>query len=98
LLAGRRARQRCAGRVQRRAALDDLRTFAEVYGRIKDDYVEGVQDRTLLESAIRGMLSGLDPHSAYLDREEYRDLQVGTTGEFGGLGSRSAWTTDSSRS
>ncbi len=66
--------------------LDDLRTFAEVYGRIKDDYVEGVQDRTLLESAIRGMLSGLDPHSAYLDREEYRDLQVGTSGEFGGLG------------
>jgi carboxyl-terminal processing protease len=66
--------------------LEDLRTFAEVYGRIKDDYVEGVQDRALLESAIRGMLSGLDPHSAYLDREEYRDLQVGTSGEFGGLG------------
>ena len=66
--------------------LDDLRTFAEVYGRIKDDYVEGVQDRALLESAIRGMLQGLDPHSAYLDKEEYRDLQVGTSGEFGGLG------------
>ena len=66
--------------------LDDLRTFAEVYGRIKDDYVEGVSDKTLLESAIRGMLTGLDPHSSYLDKEEYRDLQVGTTGEFGGLG------------
>jgi carboxyl-terminal processing protease len=66
--------------------LDDLRTFAEVYGRIKDDYVEGVRDKALLESAIRGMLSGLDPHSAYLDKEEYRDLQVGTSGEFGGLG------------
>jgi carboxyl-terminal processing protease len=66
--------------------LDDLRTFAEVYGRIKDDYVEGVNDKTLLESAIRGMLTGLDPHSSYLDKEEYRDLQVGTTGEFGGLG------------
>ncbi len=66
--------------------LDDLRTFAEVYGRIKEDYVEGVKDKTLLESAIRGMLTGLDPHSSYLDKEEYRDLQVGTTGEFGGLG------------
>jgi carboxyl-terminal processing protease len=66
--------------------LDDLRTFAEVYGRIKDDYVEGVRDKTLLESAIRGMLTGLDPHSSYLDKEEYRDLQVGTSGEFGGLG------------
>jgi carboxyl-terminal processing protease len=66
--------------------LGELRTFAEVYGRIKEDYVEGVKDKTLLESAIRGMLAGLDPHSAYLDKEEYRDLQVGTTGEFGGLG------------
>jgi carboxyl-terminal processing protease len=66
--------------------LDDLRTFAEVYGRIKSEYVEGVQDKTLLKSAIRGMLSGLDPHSDYLDKEEYRDLQVGTSGEFGGLG------------
>lgn len=66
--------------------LEDLRTFAEVYGRIKNDYVEGVKDKTLLESAIRGMLSGLDPHSDYLGKEEYRDLQVGTSGEFGGLG------------
>lgn len=66
--------------------LDDLRNFAEVYGRIKDDYVESVRDKPLLESAIRGMLSGLDPHSAYLDKEAYRDLQVGTSGEFGGLG------------
>jgi C-terminal processing protease CtpA/Prc len=48
--------------------LDELRTFAEVYGRIKDDYVEGVGDKTLLEGAIRGMLSALDPHSAYLTR------------------------------
>ena len=66
--------------------LDELRTFTEVLVRVKRDYVEPVQDKTLLESAIRGMLSGLDPHSAYLDREEYRDLQVGTRGEFGGLG------------
>jgi carboxyl-terminal processing protease len=66
--------------------LKELRTFAEVFGRIKSDYVEPVDDKTLLESAIRGMLSGLDPHSSYLDKEEYRDLQVGTSGEFGGLG------------
>lgn len=66
--------------------LDDLRTFAEVFGRIKSDYVENVDDRELLASAIRGMLGGLDPHSSYLDPEAYRDLRVGTTGEFGGLG------------
>jgi carboxyl-terminal processing protease len=66
--------------------LNELRTFAEVFGRIKSDYVEPVDDKTLLKNAIRGMLSGLDPHSSYLDKEEYRDLQVGTSGEFGGLG------------
>jgi carboxyl-terminal processing protease len=66
--------------------LSDLRTFAEVFGRIKDEYVEGVEDKSLLEGAIRGMLAGLDPHSSYLDSEEFRDLQVGTQGEFGGLG------------
>jgi len=66
--------------------LKELRTFAEVFGRIKSDYVETVDDKALIESAIRGMLSGLDPHSSYLDQEEYRDLQVGTSGEFGGLG------------
>ena len=51
--------------------LKELRTFAEVFGRIKSDYVEGVDDKNLLESAIRGMLSGLDPHSSYLDQDEY---------------------------
>jgi carboxyl-terminal processing protease len=66
--------------------LDDLRTFAEVFGRIKSDYVEDVDDRELLASAIRGMLGGLDPHSSYLDPDAYRELRVGTTGEFGGLG------------
>ena len=66
--------------------LDDLRTFAEVFGRIKSDYVEDVEDRELLASAIRGMLGGLDPHSSYLDPDAYRELRVGTTGEFGGLG------------
>jgi carboxyl-terminal processing protease len=66
--------------------LEELRTFSEVFGRIKNDYVESVDDRALLESAIRGMLAGLDPHSSYLNKDEYRDLQVGTSGEFGGLG------------
>ncbi|MCG7955589.1 MAG: S41 family peptidase, partial [Candidatus Thiodiazotropha endolucinida] len=55
-------------------------------GRIKANYVEPVEDEVLLENAIRGMVSGLDPHSNYLDAEDYKDLQVGTKGEFGGLG------------
>ena len=66
--------------------LQELRAFAEIFGRIKQDYVEPVQDDVLLEYAIRGMLTGLDPHSAYLDADEYKELQVGTSGEFGGLG------------
>lgn len=65
---------------------EELRTFTEIFGRIKQDYVEPVSDKDLLESAIRGMLAGLDPHSSYLDSEEYKDLKVGTTGRFGGLG------------
>ncbi len=66
--------------------LSELRNLSEVFGRVKDDYVESVDDKKLLEGAIRGMLSSLDPHSAYLDEEEFKDLQVGTTGKFGGLG------------
>lgn len=65
---------------------EELRTFAEIFGRIKQDYVESVDDKELLENAIRGMLVGLDPHSSYLDAEEYKELKVGTTGRFGGLG------------
>ena len=66
--------------------LDELRTFASVLDAVKQDYVEPVQDKALLENAIRGMLGNLDPHSAYLDAEAFQDLQVGTSGEFGGLG------------
>ena len=66
--------------------LDELRTFAEVMDRIKSAYVEPVSDKTLLENAIKGMLSNLDPHSAYLEPEAFRDLQESTSGEFGGLG------------
>jgi carboxyl-terminal processing protease len=65
---------------------EDLRTFTEIFGRIKRDYVEPVSDKKLLEDAIRGMLAGLDPHSAYLISEEYQELKEGTTGQFGGLG------------
>src|SRR5688572_16870682 len=66
--------------------VDDLRLFSDVFGRIKNDYVEPVEDRKLIKEAINGMLTGLDPHSAFLDQEAYRELQVGTQGEFGGLG------------
>ena len=66
--------------------LNELRTFTEIFAKIKSDYVEQVDDKELLENAIRGMLEGLDPHSAYLDEDSYKDLQEGTSGEFGGLG------------
>jgi len=66
--------------------IEELRTFTDVFGRIKNDYVVEVDDKELIENAIRGMLSGLDPHSSYLDAEDYTELRVGTTGQFGGLG------------
>jgi len=66
--------------------LEGLRAFTDAYARIKNDYVEEVDDKLLLENAIRGMLTGLDPHSSYLNAEEFKDLQIGTSGEFGGLG------------
>jgi carboxyl-terminal processing protease len=65
---------------------DDLRGFVEVLNKVKADYVEPVDDKTLLQNAMRGMLSGLDPHSAYMDKEEFKDMNVVTTGKFGGLG------------
>ena len=65
---------------------EELRAFSEIFGRIKTDYVEPVSDKKLLQDAIRGMLTGLDPHSAYLDVDEFKELQEGTSGEFGGLG------------
>src|SRR5512134_7295 len=66
--------------------IEELRAFTEVFGRVKSDYVEPVDDKKLITEAINGMLTGLDPHSAYLDQEAFRELQVGTQGEFGGLG------------
>ncbi|MBC7804021.1 MAG: S41 family peptidase [Candidatus Parcubacteria bacterium] len=66
--------------------VEELRSFTEVFGAIKQNYVEPVEDKKLITEAINGMLSGLDPHSAYLDAEAFRELQVGTQGQFGGLG------------
>ncbi|MBL4762594.1 MAG: PDZ domain-containing protein, partial [Gammaproteobacteria bacterium] len=66
--------------------LDELRTFTDVLSRIRSDYVETTNDKDLLEDAVRGMLAGLDPHSSYLNTEEFKELQIGTTGQFGGLG------------
>lgn len=66
--------------------VEELRAFAEVFGRIKSDYVDPVTDKKLIGEAINGMLNGLDPHSTYLDADAFKELQVGTQGEFGGLG------------
>ena len=66
--------------------VEELRAFADVFNAIKQGYVEPVEDKKLITHAISGMLSNLDPHSAYLDVEAFKDLQVGTQGEFGGLG------------
>ncbi len=63
-----------------------LNLFGDVFERVRADYVEKPDDRKLVESAINGMLSGLDPHSSYMDPKSFRDMQVQTRGEFGGLG------------
>ncbi len=72
--------------VEERLSLDELQMFADVFQQIRMGYVEEVDDSTLFEYAVRGMLEGLDPHSAYLDKEDYSDLQTTTDGEFSGLG------------
>ena len=66
--------------------LDELRQLSSVFAAIKDNYVEPVKDKTLIDNAIAGMVNNLDPHSAYLNADDYRDMQSSTTGEFGGLG------------
>jgi carboxyl-terminal processing protease len=72
--------------VQQAMPIAELQKLAEVYGLIKSDYVEPVDDRKLLTDAISGMVASLDPHSAYLDQKAYRDLREGTQGKFVGLG------------
>ncbi|HTN49363.1 MAG TPA: S41 family peptidase [Burkholderiaceae bacterium] len=66
--------------------LEEIRQFTEVFGAVKQNYVEPVDDKKLMQEAISGMLSGLDPHSAFLDAEAFKDMQSSTQGEFGGLG------------
>lgn len=66
--------------------LKELRTFTEVYNRIKNDYVEPIDDKKLIEDAVHGMLSRLDPHSAFLDKQSFSEMRIGTEGQFGGLG------------
>ncbi len=66
--------------------LEEIRQFTEVFGAVKQNYVEPVDDKKLMQEAISGMLSGLDPHSAFLDADAFKDMQSSTQGEFGGLG------------
>ena len=66
--------------------IEDLKIFAEIFGKIKSDYVEDIDDSQLLNDAIKGMLDGLDPHTVYLDPESFREMNIDTHGEFGGLG------------
>jgi carboxyl-terminal processing protease len=66
--------------------LDEIRQFTDVFGVIKANYVEPIEDKKLMQEAISGMLTGLDPHSAFLDGDAFKDLQTATQGEFGGLG------------
>src|SRR5271169_5314846 len=63
-----------------------LSLFGDVFSKVKEDYVEPVEDDKLIEAAINGMLTSLDPHSSYLNAKSFRDMQVQTRGEFGGLG------------
>lgn len=66
--------------------IEEVRMLSEVFGRIKSDYVEDVDDKRLIKEAINGMLTGLDPHSAFLDADAFKEMQTATTGKFGGLG------------
>lgn len=86
LLAGQVATTVSAKEAESTYALDDLRTFADVFNQIRQGYVEEIDDSTLLQYAIEGMLSGLDPHSIYLTSDAFDDLQTSTSGEFSGLG------------
>jgi carboxyl-terminal processing protease len=77
------------GSTAKAAAADtykQLNLFGDVFERVRQDYVEKPDDAKLVESAINGMLAGLDPHSTYMDPKSFRDMQVQTRGEFGGLG------------
>ena len=63
-----------------------LNLFGDVFERVKSEYVDDVSDKKLIEAAINGMLTSLDPHSSFLDKKSFREMQVQTKGEFGGIG------------
>ncbi|HER33852.1 MAG: S41 family peptidase [Halothiobacillaceae bacterium] len=71
---------------QTEVPLEQLRTYSDVLDRVRSDYVDDISQGKLIENSIRGMISELDPHSSYLDKEEFKNLRESTTGEFGGLG------------
>ncbi|HKJ15932.1 MAG TPA: S41 family peptidase [Xanthomonadales bacterium] len=75
-----------AGMAPAALSLDDLRTFTDVFNQVRNNYVEPVDDKMLLDAAIKGMLSELDPHSAYLPDEEFQDLDESSRGRFSGIG------------
>ena len=69
-----------------RVSAENIEEFVEVYKRIKEQYVDVVDDEKLFDMAIQGMVSGLDPHSSFLSQDDFNELKIGTTGKFGGLG------------
>ena len=71
---------------QQRVPMEDVQRFSNAISEIKKYYVKPISDKELFDNAIRGMLNGLDPHSSYLDEEDFKELQTATNGEFGGLG------------
>ncbi len=70
-----------------------LNLFGDVFDRVRSDYVEVPDEEKLIDSAINGMLSSLDPHSSYMNAKRFQDMQVQTKGEFGGLGIEVTWRT-----
>ncbi len=71
---------------QAKLPLEELQMFAQVFGKIKSDYVEAVDDRKMLLDAINGILAGLDPHSSFLEPDAFREMRIDTEGQFGGVG------------
>src|SRR5690348_3276102 len=67
-------------------AVREMDLFARVFERVRTEYVEPVTDEKLIESALNGMLTALDPHSGYMNEQEFREMEVQTQGEFGGIG------------
>ena len=69
-----------------RVPAENIEQFVDVFTRIKEQYVDDVEDETLFKAAIKGMVTGLDPHSSFLTSDDFNELKIGTTGKFGGLG------------